>query len=82
MAEQRYGEAKAALERALAIDLKQLGAEHPQTAGTMLQYARLLRATKRKAEAARMEAQAHAIELQNARQGFAGYTVDATDLRK
>ena len=48
----------------------------------MVQYARLLRATKRKTEAARMEAQARAIELQNARQSLVGYTVDAADLKK
>jgi hypothetical protein len=43
----------------------------------MMQYAKLLRATKRKSEAARMEAQAR-----DARNSFAGYTIDVGALRK
>jgi hypothetical protein len=53
-----------------------------RTAGTMMQYARLLRVTRRKTEAEPMEARARAVETRNAQQCLVGYTVDAADLRK
>ena len=58
LAQARYSEAESALLRSLAIQSKMLGATHPYTAGTMMQYAGLLRATNRKSEAARVETRA------------------------
>jgi hypothetical protein len=82
MAEHRYTDAGTVLERALKIESAQLSPNHPDAAGTMMQYARLLRVTRRKAEAGRMEARARAIAKHNAQQNLTGYTVDAADLKK
>ena len=52
----RYGEAEPRYQRALAIREKVLGPEHPDVAAVRKNYAALLRATNRDAEAAQLEA--------------------------
>ncbi len=53
--------------RALAIDEKVLGAEHPYVARILQNYAALLRQTGRSTEAENMEARAKAIRAKHAR---------------
>ncbi len=55
-------------QRALAIFEKALGPEHPKVAKALLNYAVLLRATRRSDEAAKMEARAKAIRAKHAKQ--------------
>ncbi len=54
------------LTRALAIDEKVYGLEHPEVATDLENYAALLRATKRKGEAAKLEERARAIRAKHA----------------
>jgi tetratricopeptide (TPR) repeat protein len=79
--EARYADSERALGRALAIE-KTMKPQDANTAGTMMEYARLLRRMKRKQEAGEMEARARAIAVGSAATGFAGNTVDVTDLRR
>ncbi len=60
-AQGRYAEAEPLFQRALAIDEKALGPEHPDVAQSLENYAALLRQTARADEAERMEARAKAI---------------------
>ncbi len=60
-AQGRYAEAEPLFQRALAIDEKALGPEHPDVAASLENYAALLRQTARADEAERMEARAKAI---------------------
>ncbi len=60
-AQGRYAEAEPLFQRALAIDEKALGPEHPDVAQSLENYAALLRQTARADEAKRMEARAKAI---------------------
>lgn len=57
----KFPEAIALVQRALAIQEKALGPEHPDVATTLDGYATLLRKTNRAAEAAEMETRATAI---------------------
>ena len=61
---------------------KTLGPDHPQVARTLAGYATLLRATKRKGEAASWERRAKAIASSRGHETAAGVlTVDYGDLR-
>ena len=61
---------------------KTLGPDHPQVARTLTGYAVLLRATKRKGEAARWEQRAKAIASnRNSETAPGSLTVDYGDLR-
>ncbi len=60
-AQGRYAEAEPLFQRALAINEKALGPEHPDVAQSLENYAALLRQTARADEAERMEARAKAI---------------------
>src|SRR5215472_15865496 len=60
-AQGKYVEAEPLFKRALAIQEKALGLEHPDVAATMENYAALLSKTKREAEAAQVEANARRI---------------------
>ncbi len=66
-AQSRYAEAEPLIKRALAIEEKALGPEHPDVAQSLENYAALLRKTGRSAEAAKMEARAKAIRAKHAR---------------
>ncbi len=70
-AQGRYPEAEALYERSLAIGEKALGAEHPDVAQSLENYAALLRKTRRGAEAENMEARAKAIRAKHAEQNLA-----------
>ncbi len=59
--QRRYDEAEPLFQRAIAMTEKTLGPDHPQVARTLAGYAALLRATKRKGEAAKLEQRAKAI---------------------
>ncbi len=60
-AQGRYAEVEPLFQRALAINEKALGPEHPDVAQSLENYAALLRQTARAYEAKRMEARAKAI---------------------
>ena len=61
---------------------KTLGPDHPQVARTLAGYAVLLRATKRKSEASKLEQRAKAIASSRGHETAAGVlTVDYGDLR-
>lgn len=57
----RYTEAESLLKRALVIEEKQFGAEHPHVAIVLENYTALLRKANRPTEAGTMEARAEAI---------------------
>ena len=71
-----YKQAEAFYQRALAIQEQKLAPIHPELAGTLQRYALLLRATRRKSEAARLLSRAQAILKANP----AGHTVNAKEL--
>ena len=54
--------------RSLAIDEKALGPDHPNVAQSLDNYAALLRATGRTAEAVKMEARAKAIRVKRVKE--------------
>ena len=60
-AQGNYAEAEPLYQRALAIDEKALGPEHPDVATSLENYASLLRETGRAGDAAEMETRAQAI---------------------
>ena len=62
----KYAQAEPLYRRALAIQEKALGPEHPQVATVLENYADLLRKMKRDAEADKMEARAQAIRAKHA----------------
>ena len=62
----KYAEAEPLYKRSLAIREKALGLEHPDVARSLENYARLLRMTKRKDQAAKLEASAKAIRAKHA----------------
>ncbi len=72
-----YGQAEAELIRALALAEKVLPPNHPETAAVLRTYAQLLRKTRRKSEARKLEVKASLIESQTAQKNSLGYTVDA-----
>ena len=74
-----YTEAEALYKEALTIEEKSLGLDHPSTAHTMMNYALLLRQTKRKPQARALEAQARMILSMKARENPANWTVDLSD---
>ncbi len=55
----KLGEAKPLFERAIGIDQRLLGPDHPNSLYAMPGYARFLRAIKRKNEAKKLEAYVH-----------------------
>ena len=59
----KNSEAEPLLLRAIAIQEKSLGPNHPQLANTLEQYARVLRATGREAEAARISERVEQMRL-------------------
>ena len=65
-AQGKYAEAEPLYRRALAIFEKALGPEHLDVARSLENYAKLLRKTNRKAEAAKMEVRAKAIRTKHA----------------
>ena len=65
-AQGKYAEAEPLYRRALAIDEKALGPEHPEVAKTLDNHAELLRKTNRTAEAIKLEARAQAIRAKHA----------------
>ena len=73
-------DAETAFLRASECASRAFGPEHPQTAEVLSRYALFLRQNKRKAEAARIEAQVHGIREKVARGDRARFTVDAKDL--
>ncbi len=62
----QYSDAEHLLERALAVREQSLGLEYPDLATSLENYAALLRATGRGAEAAKMEVRAQAIRAKHA----------------
>ncbi len=81
--QRRYDEAEPLFQRAIAMAESTLGAEHPLVARTLAGYAGLLRATKRKSEAAQLEQRAKAIASRQGQESAAGaLTIDYSDLRK
>jgi tetratricopeptide (TPR) repeat protein len=72
----KYGEAEALLKRSLALGEKALGPSHPMLARVLTEYAALLRRTKHKSEAKKLEARATVILAQSGRDNSLGYTVD------
>ncbi len=62
----KYAQAEPLYKRAIAIDEKALGPEHPNVAMSLENYAALLRKTNREAEAAKLEARAKAIRAKHA----------------
>ena len=62
----KYAEAEPLYTRALEIDEKALGPDHPNVATTLENYAALLRETQRNAEATEMEARAKEIRAKHA----------------
>ncbi len=67
-AQGRYAEAEPLFQRALAINEKALGPEHPDVAQSLENYAALLRQTTRADEAVEMEARAKAIWAKHAQE--------------
>ncbi len=65
---ERDAEAEPLYKRALAIDEKALGQEHPLVATSLENYAVLLRKTGRSSEATEMEARAKAIRAKHAKE--------------
>jgi tetratricopeptide (TPR) repeat protein len=72
----RYEEAEPLLQRSLALAEKTLGPNHPGVARILRDYAVLMRKTKRKGEARKLELQAAQIMDQAGRDNALGYTVD------
>ncbi len=64
----RYAKAEPLYKRSLAILEKALGAEHPNVAASLENYAALLRKTGRGTEASKLEARAKAIRAKRAEQ--------------
>ena len=64
----KYTEAEPLFMRALAIDEKALGPEHPSVATNLENYAGLLRKTDREAEAETLEVRAKAIRAKHAQE--------------
>ncbi len=62
----KYAEAEPLLRRVLVIVEKALEPEHPNVTTVLENYAVLLRKTKRKAEAAKLEDRAQAIRAKHA----------------
>jgi tetratricopeptide (TPR) repeat protein len=75
----RSQEAGPLFERAIAIDRRLLSSDHPNLLGVMRQYAVYLRATKRKAEAKRVEAYVKTHSAENKRLNA---TVNVIDVRQ
>jgi tetratricopeptide (TPR) repeat protein len=68
------------LERALAVAERAGGADHPAVAHILLNYAAVLKQTKRKNDAKRMEQRARAILEKSSRDNLLGQTVHVSDL--
>jgi tetratricopeptide (TPR) repeat protein len=66
-AQGKYAEAEPLYQRSLAILEKVRGPDHPDVATALSNYAALLQATKRSAEAAKLEARASAIREKTGR---------------
>jgi Tfp pilus assembly protein PilF len=64
----KYAQAEPLYRRALVIDEKALGPEHPQVAAVLENYAALLHKLNRDAEADKMEARAQAIRAKHAQE--------------
>ena len=75
-----YEKAETEFARALEIAAKALPPAHPDTAGVLRNYAQLLRRTRRKSAAKKLEAKAAVIEAQSTRSNGLGYTVDVRSL--
>jgi tetratricopeptide (TPR) repeat protein len=73
-------EAGPLFERAIGIDQRLLGPDHPNLLGAMQSYARFLRATKRKTEAKRVEAYVKSHLDESKRLKAAGNIVDVRQL--
>ena len=67
-------------ERAVAIRKRTLGEKHPDVAVALAHWASALRAAGHKADAARLEKRAREMHSEQARNGFAGQTVDIETL--
>jgi tetratricopeptide (TPR) repeat protein len=79
----RYAEAEPLFQRALAIKQKgALAGEDTTVARLLARYAALLRATKRKGEAAKLEARARDILQRLAGGDYARFTIDVDALAK
>ena len=75
-----YRQAEAELSRALALAERVLPPNHPETAAVLRAYAQLLRQTRRKSEAKKLEARAAVIDARSTRQNSIGLTVDVHSL--
>jgi tetratricopeptide (TPR) repeat protein len=75
----RYEEAEPLFRRALAVNEKSLGADHPRVAMTLENYARLLKGAKRKREATALQRRAE--EIWNGRDEHRDALVDLELLR-
>ena len=75
-----YAKAEGELSRALELAERVLPSNHPDTAAVMRSYAQVLRKTRRKSEAKKLEAKAAVIEAQSGRANGVGYTVDVRSL--
>jgi tetratricopeptide (TPR) repeat protein len=73
------GSAKLVLQEGLVVAGRELGPEHPRVADMLFLYARVLRQSGNKAEAARMEKQAKAIRAQS-QERLARHTIAVADL--
>ncbi|MGH9719327.1 MAG: tetratricopeptide repeat protein [Bryobacteraceae bacterium] len=80
-AQSRFEAARDLMERAFAITGRALGPNHPSLAGPALEYAVVLRRTRRKSEAARIEARVRAIVEEHRRDGNSAQVIDAKVLR-
>ncbi len=67
-AQGKYNEAEPPYQRALAIDEKALGPDHPRVATVLENYAALLHKLNRDAEADKMQARAQAIRAKHAQE--------------
>lgn len=76
----RYGEAEPLLIRSLELRERQLGADHPLVAATLLHYSILLRQTGRGREAGKLEARATAILRRHGEENLQRHSVDAREI--
>ena len=81
-AQARYGQAESVLQKALAHEVRVLGPDRAANFWTLKEYANLLRLTKRKAEAGRMELRAREVASLNEQLSFLPSVVDAAELKK
>ena len=81
-AQARYGSAESMLQKALAHQSRVLGMDAAASYSTLKEYAKLLRLTKRKAEAGRMEIRAREVASHNTQESLLPYVVDADQLKK